>query len=94
MQELRKRGLSIKEACEAAGISRSSYYASNRVYCKQKQEQMNLEEAMVVEKIKQIKGKFPFSGYRRSWGMATQTSWFKGQQEKGAKVDEGPWPSR
>ena len=72
MEELKKEGYTIKAACEALGIARSSYYRDKK---KGKAEQGEVTEkaerkvkekdAEIIEKIKEIKTLHPFWGYRR-----------------------------
>jgi len=78
VEELKKEGYTVKAACEALGIARSSYYRDKK---KGKAEQGEVTEkaerkvkekdAEIIEKIKEIKTLHPFWGYRRI------TAWLK-----------------
>jgi len=66
VEELKKEGYTIKAACEALGIARSSYYASRKKQTTEKAERKVKEkDAEIIEKIKEIKTLHPFWGYRR-----------------------------
>lgn len=61
---LKGQGYKLKEACEALGIPRSTYYCSiQKVTVEEETEQTKDEE--LIEKIKAIKTEHPFWGYRR-----------------------------
>jgi putative transposase len=61
---LQESGYTIKDACQALGISRSSYYASGKPH-KLCRTEPGLRDASLVERIKAIKAAHPFWGYRR-----------------------------
>ncbi len=64
MQRLEGQGYKLKEACEALGIPRSTYYCSvQKVTVEEETEQTKDDE--LIEKIKAIKTEHPFWGYRR-----------------------------
>jgi len=66
VEELKKEGYTIKAACEALGIARSSYYASRKKQTTEKAERKVKEkDAEIIEKIKEIKTLHPFWVYRR-----------------------------
>jgi putative transposase len=61
---LNESGYTIKDACQALGISRSSYYASGKSYNPFRTEP-DLRDTALVKRIKTIKTAHPFWGYRR-----------------------------
>ena len=63
---LNKVGYSVFDACCALGISRSGYYASLQPKVV-RQMVPDIHELVLIEKIKELKGKHPFWGYRRVW---------------------------
>ncbi len=62
---LKESGYTVKDACEALGVSRSGYYASLRVKRVQDVGEGALRDGDLLEKIKAIKTGHPFWGYRR-----------------------------
>jgi len=61
VEELKKEGYTIKAACEALGIARSSYYASRKKQTTEKAERKVKEKDVeIIEKIKEIKTLHPF----------------------------------
>jgi len=62
---LNQAGYRIKDACQALGISRSSYYASMRPGKTRKTEPSPVRDGSLVERIKAIRSEHPFWGYRR-----------------------------
>lgn len=62
-------GYTVTDACKALGVSRSAYYASRQPRPAHKEPEPS--EERLVERIKDIKGKHPFWGYRRV------TAWLK-----------------
>jgi transposase InsO family protein len=63
---LKRAGYSVAAACQAIGLSRSGYYASKRP-CKTRAIVPDVRELVLIEKIKGIKTRHPFWGYRRVW---------------------------
>ena len=69
VNQLRKAGLSVTEACAGMGVSKSWYYQAlgprsrQPITCDQKV----VEDACIVERIDAIKSAHPFWGYRRVW---------------------------
>lgn len=63
---LNKVGYTVFDACCALGISRSGYYAS-RHPGEVKVRVLGEDGLELITKIKEIKGKHPFWGYRRVW---------------------------
>lgn len=61
---LKDAGYTIRDACQALGISRSSYYASGKPH-KPCRTGPDLRDGALVERIKAIKSAHPFWGYRR-----------------------------
>ena len=61
-------GHTVKDACNALGVSRSSYYSYKRP---NKHKRENTFDSELLEKIKEIKTNHPFWGYRRV------TAWLK-----------------
>jgi transposase InsO family protein len=61
---LKDAGYTIRDACQALGISRSSYYASRNPQ-RSKLFRINPCDTALVERIKAIKTVHPFWGYRR-----------------------------
>lgn len=64
MESLKQNGYSIKDACEALGFSRSSFYRSIRPN-ETKEPHLTLRDTELIERIKTIKADHPFWGYRR-----------------------------
>lgn len=62
---LRESGYTIRDACEALGISRSGYYYSLKRKAQDQREE--IREDGILEKIKDLKADHPFWGYRRVW---------------------------
>ncbi len=65
---LKEAGYKIKDACDALGISRSSYYSAKEVRVV---EWKNAKDDDLLGMIKRIKSEHPFWGYRRV------TAWLK-----------------
>jgi hypothetical protein len=63
---LNKVGYTVFDACCALGISRSGYYVSRQPKAV-RQMVPDIHELALIEKIKELKGKHPFWGYRRVW---------------------------
>ena len=65
MEELKKEGYTIKAACEALGIARSSYYASRKKQTTEKAERKVKEKNAEIKKSRL----FILSGYteENSW---------------------------
>ena len=64
MERLKESGYTVKDACQALGMSRSSYYASGTSH-KHRRTESNLRDTALVAQIKSIKSAHPFWGYRR-----------------------------
>lgn len=64
MERLKESGYTVKDACHALGISRSSYYASRNPQ-QPKLSRINPGDVDLVKRIKSIKTDHPFWGYRR-----------------------------
>ena len=64
MESLKLSGYTVKDAGEALGFSRSSYYVSNQPK-ETKECHLALRDSELVERIKAIKAEHPFWGYRR-----------------------------
>jgi len=62
---LKETGYMVRDACQALGISRSSYYASMRPGKTRKTEPSPVRDGALVESIKALKLEHPFWGYRR-----------------------------
>ncbi|GAB4536649.1 MAG: hypothetical protein Fur0020_04840 [Thermodesulfovibrionia bacterium] len=67
MKEITDRGYTIKDACEALGISRSGYYAAKKEKVAGIKEVV-AEDEVLLEKIRVVKDGHPFWGYRRVTG--------------------------
>ncbi|GCD80711.1 transposase InsO family protein [Schleiferia thermophila] len=74
---LKGSGYTTKAACEALGISRSSYYSVRKV--RVSEWSGGCKEDELLERIKEIKAEHPFWGYRRV------TAWLK--HREGLKVN-------
>lgn len=66
MASLKRAGYTVAAACQAIGFSRSGYYASRHPE-EVKVRVLGEDELGLITKIKEIKGKHPFWGYRRVW---------------------------
>ena len=75
---LKGTGYTIKDACDALGISRSSYYSAKEVRVVEGAKG-DLKDGELVMRIKGIKTEHPFWGYRRV------TAWLK--HREGIKVN-------
>jgi len=64
VRQLKDEGYTVKDACEALGMSRSRYYAALCGDCV-KTEDRKKRDKEILEKIRQIKADHPFWGYRR-----------------------------
>ena len=64
MESLKQNGYTVKDACEALGFSRSSYYLSKQPQAT-KEYHLALRDTELIERIKAIKADHPFWGYRR-----------------------------
>jgi len=73
---LKESGYTIKDACDALGISRSSYYSAKEVRVVELED---AKEGDFVRRIERIKSEHPFWGYRRV------TAWLK--HREGLKVN-------
>lgn len=65
MGVLKESGYTVKDACEALGVSRSGYYASLRVKRVSCVSEGLVRDGDLLERIKAIKVGHPFWGYRR-----------------------------
>jgi len=64
VETLKRAGYTVKDGCQALGISRSGYYAAREP--KGRLENVSeLRDTRFLEKIKAIKLERPFWGYRR-----------------------------
>lgn len=64
VRELTREGYTVKECCEALGLSRSWYYRFSKPV--NKPENTNfLSDSELIDRIKGIKSEHPFWGYRR-----------------------------
>jgi len=61
---LKESGYTIRDACEALGISRSGYYALRRPD-KPRKIGPDVRDAKLLERIEALKSRHPFWGYRR-----------------------------
>lgn len=68
---LRSSRYTVKDACKALGISRSSYYAVKR----NPERTISSQNDEIIQKIKEIKTEHPFWGYRRV------TAWLKHRED-------------
>lgn len=66
VDSLKQAGYTVAAACQAIGFSRSGYYASRHPE-EVKVRVLGEDELESITKIKEIKGKHPFWGYRRVW---------------------------
>jgi transposase InsO family protein len=66
---IREFGYTIRDACQAVGISRSGYYYSlkEKLVQGQKEKEEDIRDEALLEKIKVLKTDHPFWGYRRVW---------------------------
>lgn len=64
METLKQAGYTIKDACSVLGISRSGYYAQ-KLPKDPKEANPSMEDAELIERIREIKLNHPFWGYRR-----------------------------
>jgi len=69
VDQLRKAGLSVTEACAGLGVSKSGYYQASKPSVPRpiKSNKKAVEEADIVERMGAIKAAHPFWGYRRVW---------------------------
>ncbi|MGA1195604.1 MAG: IS3 family transposase [Candidatus Latescibacterota bacterium] len=69
VDQLRKAGLSVIEACAGLGVSKSWYYQASKTPDKasKKGEDKTIGDAGIVARIGAIKSAHPFWGYRRVW---------------------------
>jgi len=78
MEMLKESGYTVKDACNALGISRSSYYS-----CKGTRDTevaaSRCRDNNLLGKIKEIKAEHPF------WGVRRLTAWLK--HREGLKVN-------
>jgi putative transposase len=66
VERLKQAGYTVKDGCQALGISRSGYYAAREP--KGRPENISeLRDSGLLEKMKAIKLEHPFWGYRRVW---------------------------
>lgn len=67
MERLNQAGYTVRDACQALGISRSGYYASREPQKTHKTHRTAraVRDVGLVEKIKVLKDQHPFWGYRR-----------------------------
>lgn len=67
MERLNQAGYTVRDACQALGISRSGYYASRMPQKTHKTHRTAraVRDVGLVEKIKALKDQHPFWGYRR-----------------------------
>lgn len=63
VQELSKQGDTLKDCCNAIGLSRSRYYSFNRT--KETKQAERTGDLQLRGRIKEIKTEHPFWGYRR-----------------------------
>lgn len=66
MDSLKGAGYTVAAACQAIGFSRSGYYASRHPE-EVKVRVLGEAERELITKLKGLKGKHPFWGYRRVW---------------------------
>lgn len=66
VESLKQAGYTAVDACQAIGYSRSAYYASQRPQAV-RQVVPDVQELVLIERIKEIKTRHPFWGYRRVW---------------------------
>jgi len=66
VESLRQAGYTVVDACQALGISRSSYYASKQAPRVKVRDGDRAEDDLVAM-ITELKEKHPFWGYRRVW---------------------------
>jgi len=64
---IREFGYTIRDACQAVGISRSAYYYSLKDKGVQGQQEEDVRDEALLEKIRVLKTGHPFWGYRRVW---------------------------
>ena len=64
MESLKLNGYTVKDACEALGFSRSSYYVSKQPKAA-KEYHLSLRDTELIERIKAIKAEQLYWGYRR-----------------------------
>lgn len=64
MEALKEAGHTIKDACKALGIARSEYYTLRKPKREVKEDSAAGDDEL-IEKIKEIKLRHPFWGYRR-----------------------------
>ncbi len=76
---LKESGYTVKDACRALRISRSSYYSARGVRVIEWTPSVVCRDEGLLEKIKEIKAEHPFWGYRRV------TAWLK--HREGLKVN-------
>jgi len=62
---LKESGYTVKDACEALGVSRSGYYSSLRVRPVQGTRDEVFKDRELLKKIQAVKAEHPFWGYRR-----------------------------
>lgn len=61
---LKGAGYTVKDACEALGVSRSGYYASVREKGVSCARERGIRDGDLLERIEAIKQQHPFWGYR------------------------------
>jgi hypothetical protein len=66
VDSLKRAGYTVAAACQAIAFSRSGYYASRHPW-EVKVRVLGEDELELITKIKELKGKHPFWGYRRVW---------------------------
>lgn len=62
---LKESGYTLRDACNALGISRSGYYYSLRQ--RTHEQRQDIRDEALLEKIRDLKTGHPFWGYRRVW---------------------------
>ncbi len=87
---LKESGYSIRDACEALGVSRSSYYYAFREKVTYKERDEFRDEAL-LEKMKSLKADHPFWGVSSGMGLVEVSGRSSHQSEEGKEIDEGEW---
>jgi len=64
---LRQSGYTVKDACQALGISRGAYYYALKDRKLKVREGDDVRDEELLRKIKVLKSDHPFWGYRRVW---------------------------
>jgi len=74
---LKGSGYTVKDACEALGVSRSGYYSSLRVKPVEETRDEVVKDRELLEKIQAVKAQHPFWGYRRvrAWLVHREKIW-------------------